>query len=130
LEILLNKNKPQASRTILKRWGPVLPIFKSSKGILVESPLGVLRARNAIDLFSYNLLNARNQKKCTDKLLTRTKFQCFINKAPCSFFKKLIISTPLLLQGLHTMSLAKSVPDGLKPPKCKRTKLREPLPVP
>ncbi len=28
------------------------------------------------------------------------------------------------------MSLVKSVPDGLKPHKCKRTKLREPPPVP
>jgi hypothetical protein len=28
------------------------------------------------------------------------------------------------------MSLAKSVPNGLKPCKCKRTKLREPPPVP
>jgi hypothetical protein len=28
------------------------------------------------------------------------------------------------------MSLAKSVPEGLKPRECKRTKLREPLPVP
>jgi hypothetical protein len=28
------------------------------------------------------------------------------------------------------MSLAKSVPDGLKPRKCERTKLREPPPIP
>jgi hypothetical protein len=28
------------------------------------------------------------------------------------------------------MSLAKSVPDGLKPQECKHTKLREPLPIP
>jgi hypothetical protein len=41
-----------------------------------------------------------------------------------------IISTPSLLQGLHTMSLLKSVPEGLKPQECKRTKLREPPPVP
>ncbi len=37
---------------------------------------------------------------------------------------------PLLLQGLHTMSLSKSVPEGLKPQECERTKLREPPPVP
>jgi hypothetical protein len=60
----------------------------------------------------------------------RTKFQRFVNKVPRSAFKKLIISTPSLLQGLCTMSLAKSVPDGLKPRKCKCTKLREPPPVP
>ncbi len=40
-------------------------------------------------------------------------FQQFLNKAPCSSFKKLVILTPLLLQGLHMMSLAKSVPEGL-----------------
>ncbi len=37
---------------------------------------------------------------------------------------------PSLLQGLHTMSLLKSVPDRLEPWECKRTKLREPPPVP
>ncbi len=37
---------------------------------------------------------------------------------------------PLLLQGLHTISLLKSVPDGLKPRECERTKLREPPPFP
>jgi hypothetical protein len=45
-------------------------------------------------------------------------------------FKQLILSTPNLLQGLRTMSLAKSVPEGLNPQECKQTKLREPLPVP
>jgi hypothetical protein len=49
---------------------------------------------------------------------------------PHSPFKKLIISTPNLLQGLPTMSLAKSVPEGLNPQECKRTKLSKPLPVP
>ncbi len=53
-----------------------------------------------------------------------------LSKAPRSSFKKLIISTPSLQQGLHKMSLAKSVPDGLCPRECKQTKLREPLPVP
>jgi hypothetical protein len=45
-------------------------------------------------------------------------------------FKKLIVSTPNLLRGLRTMSLMKSVPEGLNPQECERTKLREPLPVP
>jgi hypothetical protein len=49
---------------------------------------------------------------------------------PRSPFKKLIISTPTLLQGLHTISLAKSVPNGLNPQECNRTKLRKPPPVP
>ncbi len=57
-------------------------------------------------------------------------FQRFLNQAPHSSFKKLIVSTPLLLQDLHTMSLSKSVPEGLKPRECEQTKLHEPPPVP
>ncbi len=37
---------------------------------------------------------------------------------------------PGLLQGLHTMSLTKSVPEGLNSQECKQTMLRKPLPVP
>jgi hypothetical protein len=62
-----------------------------------------------------------------------TKIQHFLNQAPRSSFKKLIVSMPSLLPGLHTMSILKSlksVPEGLKPQECKRTKLREPPPVP
>jgi hypothetical protein len=66
----------------------------------------------------------------TDELHTGTNFQRFLSKAMRSSFKKLVVSTPSLLQGLRTMSLAKSVPKGLKPQECERTKLREPPPVP
>jgi hypothetical protein len=78
------------------------------------------------NFFSYK----ETGKTTTDKLRTRTKFQQFLNKMLCSPFKKLIGSTPGLLQGLHTMSLAKSVPKGLNPQECKRTKLCEPPPIP
>jgi hypothetical protein len=60
----------------------------------------------------------------------RTNFQRFLNQALRLSFKKLIVSTPSLLQGLHTMSLLKSVPKELKPRECKRTKLHKPPPVP
>jgi hypothetical protein len=63
-------------------------------------------------------------------LHTRTKFQRFLNKVLRSSFKKLVVSTPSLLQGLHMMSLTKSIPEGLKPQECECTKLREPPPVP
>ena len=77
------------------------------------------------------ICSIREAKKIpTNKLRTRTKFQHFLNEAPRSSFKKLVISTPLLLKGLHTISLAKSVPEGLKPRECKCTKLREPPPIP
>jgi hypothetical protein len=59
----------------------------------------------------------------------RTKFQRFLNKTPRSLFKRLIVSTPGLLRGLHTTSLAKSAPEGLNPQKCEQTKLQEPPPV-
>jgi hypothetical protein len=85
--------------------------------------LGASRARNAIQLFSYK----ETGKITTDELCTRTTFQQFLNETPHSPFKKLIDSTPGLLQGLH---LAKSVPKGLNPQECKQTKLREPPPVP
>jgi hypothetical protein len=79
--------------------------------------------------FSYESLNARKQKNTTNKLLMRTNFQRFLNQVPRLSFKKLIISTPSLLHGLHTMSLLKSVPEGHKPRECKHTKLRESPPV-
>jgi hypothetical protein len=40
------------------------------------------------------------------------------------------VLTPRLLCNLHTMSLAKAVPDGLKDWECKRITLREHPPVP
>jgi hypothetical protein len=61
-------------------------------------------------IFFYELLNAR-KKKPHNELHTRTNFQCFVNEALRSAFKKLIVSMPTLLRGLHTMSLAKSVPE-------------------
>ena len=48
-------------------------------------------------------LTQENKKITTNKLLTRTNFQFFLNQAPRPSFKKLIISTPSLLRGLHTM---------------------------
>jgi hypothetical protein len=66
----------------------------------------------------------------TNELPARTKFLRFLNQAPRLSFKKLIVTTPSLLQGLHQMSLLKSVPEGLKPRECKRVKLSEPPPVP
>jgi hypothetical protein len=97
---------------------------------LHESPLGASRARNADNFFPTSRFMRETKKNPTNKLRMRTKFQCFVNEAPHSAFKKLIISTPSLLQGLRTMSLAKSVPDRLKPRNCERAKLPEPPPVP
>ncbi len=51
---------------------------------------------------------------------TRTRFQQFMSDPPLSSFKKLIVSTPRLQCNLHTMSLAKAVPNGLKDCEYKR----------
>jgi hypothetical protein len=70
------------------------------------------------------------EKNPTDELLTKMKFQHFLNKAPHSSFKIFFILTLSLLQGLHTMSLMKSVLEGLKRQECKCTQLHEPPPIP
>ncbi len=61
---------------------------------------------------------------------SRTRFQCFLSNPPLSSFKKLIVLTPRLVQGLRTMSLAKAVPKGIKDRECKRFTLQERPPVP
>ncbi len=70
------------------------------------------------------------KKITTNELHTRTKFLRFLNQVPRSSFKKLIVSTPTLLRGLHRMSMLKSVPEGFKPQECECIKLCEPPPVP
>ena len=57
-------------------------------------------------------------------------FLRFVTQAPRSKFKELIVSSPKLLRGLHSMSMLKMVPDGLKAREWEGIKLREPPPVP
>jgi hypothetical protein len=47
-----------------------------------------------------------------------------------SKFKELIVTSLKLLRDLHSMSMLKTVPEGLKAREGKRSKLREPPPVP
>ncbi len=49
---------------------------------------------------------------------------------PRSSYKKLIILTPRLVQALRTMSIAKTVPEGIKDRECEKFDLRECPPVP
>jgi hypothetical protein len=53
-----------------------------------------------------------------------------MSNPPCSSFKKLILLTLRLLQGLRTMSLAKAVPNNIKDKKCKRFALQKRPPSP
>ncbi len=82
------------------------------------------------DFFPTSCLMRKVKKITTDELHTRTKFLHFLNQAPRLWLKKIIVSMPTLLQGLHMMSILKSVPEGLKPRECKCVKLHEPPPVP
>jgi hypothetical protein len=112
-----NQEQQPSLRTTLKLQGPVLPSCTSPRWAHLEQETPWI-------YFSYEPLNVRNRKNTTHELCTKTKFQHFVNKALGSAFKKLILSMPSLLQGLHTMSLTKSVPNGMKPRECKCTKLR------
>ena len=66
----------------------------------------------------------------TDAHYVRTSFQWFMSDPRRSSFKKLIVLTPRLLCNLHTMSLAKAVPNGLKDHECEKMALRECPPIP
>ncbi len=88
-----------------------------------------LEFQGDISFSSTILLNSKFEKTSTN-VPTRSQFQQFLSDHLHSSFKKLLLSTPSLRQGLTAMSLAKSVLDGQKPYKCKRLHLWEPLPVP
>ncbi len=62
--------------------------------------------------------------------MRKKNFLQFVTQKPLSKFKELIVTSPTLLTGLHTMNMTKTAPDGLKARECKRIKLREPPPVP
>ncbi len=83
------------------------------------------------NFFPTSVLTQDQAKISTDEPLTREKnFLQFVTQAPLSKFKELIVMSPTLLRGLHTMSIVKTVPDGLKARECKGIKLRKPPPVP
>jgi hypothetical protein len=110
-----NKNDLQAM-------GTGTALSASHGGVLVPRVSGVAYLDPKVQLFFPTICSMQEIKKITsNELYTRTNFQQFLNlnEAPQSSLKKLIVSSPLLLQGLHMMSLAKSVPDGLRPRQCK-----------
>jgi hypothetical protein len=89
------KNNLQAKRT-----GSALSASQGRVLVAQVSRPGVLRAKSAI-AFSATICSMQENKKITtDNLFTRTKFKWFLSKALRSSFKKLIISTPFLIQGL------------------------------
>jgi hypothetical protein len=119
------------TRTTSKQQGPLLPFFKSRKGISCTNlhPC-ILRARSTVVFFPTTCSMQETKKNYYQQATYKDQIPMVLNEAPHSSFKKLIVLMSLLLQGLHMMSLEKSVPEGLKPQECERTKLREPPPVP
>jgi hypothetical protein len=73
--------------------------------------------------------NGSRAKEFPEFFLPRTRLQRFLATPPLSSFKKLVISTPRLVQGLRMMLLAKAVPKGIKDGECKRFALQEHPPV-
>ncbi len=83
------------------------------------------------NFFPTSVLMLHQVKIRNDELHTRKKnFLQFVTQKPLSKIKELIVTSPPLLRGLHTMSMTKTAPDGLKARECERIKLREPPPVP
>ena len=83
------------------------------------------------NFFPTSVLTLHQVKIRTNKLLARKKnFLQFMTQKPLSKFKELIVTSPTLLTGLHTINMTKTAPDGLKARECKQIKLREPPPVP
>ncbi len=64
------------------------------------------------------------------ELFLNNKVPTLLKRPPLFSYKKLIISTPRLVQGLRTMSLAKAVLKGIRDKECKRFTLQERPPVP
>jgi hypothetical protein len=73
---------------------------------------------------------AQEQKSFFEPFLKNKVPTLLKQPPPLSSFKKLIVLTPRLVQGLCRMSFAKAVPKGIKDRECKRFALRERPPVP
>ncbi len=97
---------------------------------MLSLPWAYYEQERPSNFFPTNCSTQEATKVTTDELSMRTSFQQFLNKTLRSPFKNLIVSMPTLIQGLRTMSLAKSVLNKLNPQECKRTKLHKPPPVP
>ncbi len=102
------------------------PTSSQTRVLIVQASVAAYLQDLPSRFFSYELLNARKQKKYYQRATYEDKISMFPQPSTALSFKKLIISMPSLLRGLHTMSILKSlksVPERLKPRECKRTKL-------
>jgi hypothetical protein len=85
------------------------------------------------DFFPTSVLTLKKKSRFvpTSYLATRKKkILRFVTQKPLSKFKELIVTSTMLLRGLHTMIMLKTPQDGLRARECERIKLRKPPPVP
>jgi hypothetical protein len=59
-------------------------------------------------------------ERVSSDCFSRTRFQLFLSDPPRSSFKKLMILTQRLVQGLRMMSLVKAAPEGIRDKEYKR----------
>ncbi len=118
---------------LLPRRNSTLPVSKPCSAVSM-TPLRCSTQEGTGDVIANNLPNGRElsdaptrahvqwltSKRVLLNRFSRTRCQCFLSNPPRSSFKKLIILTPRLVQGLCTMSLAKAVPKGIRDKECKR----------
>ncbi len=89
----------------------------------------IQRTRNFWCTYKSTCPTAHRWKSFWEQFL-KNKVPTLLSNPPLSSFKKLIVLTPRLVQGLRTMSLAKVVPKGINDKECKRFALQERPPVP
>jgi hypothetical protein len=120
------------------------PIFKVQQCYLFETAYGAAPTKVSGDVTAKILPNGQEisdaptrahvqwlaSKRVSLNRFSRTRFQRFLSNPPLTSFKKLIVLTPRLVQGLRMMSLAKAVPKCIKDWECKRFVLQERPPVP
>jgi hypothetical protein len=105
-------------------------LLQAKEGYQPNEPPSCCKLQDLPSNFFPMICSTQENKKKYQQATYEDKFPTFPQPSAALFFKEIIVSMQSLLLGLHTMSLLKSVPDGLKPQECKRTKLREPPPVP
>ncbi len=105
--------------TLASRGSTASEKFQGLNVLSLQDSLCCSTLRALVDIIIKILLYAQLPRNAP----TWTKFQWFMSDPQLSSFEKLIVSTPRLLRGIHTMSLAKAALDGLKDRKCKRITL-------
>ncbi len=116
----------------LKFWGPVLPFFQVKEGIIRKSlHWAYLEQEMTSIFFCYELLNARNINNYCWWAMYKNEISTFHQQSAAFCFQETHCRNAIFtMRSTYDEPYKKSVPNGLKPCKCERTKLREPPPMP